>query len=36
MHHYIFALFLQTVYAIGNLLAGLNVQYRMCKDQSLI
>ena len=36
MHHLIFALFLQTVYAIEKLLAGLNVQPRIGMNQSLI
>ena len=35
-NHHIFALFLQTVYAIENLLAGFNVQPRIGMKQSLI
>ena len=34
--YHIFALFLQTVYAIEKLLAGLNVQPRIGMNQSLI
>ena len=34
--HHIFALFLQTVYAIEKLLAGFNVQTRIGMNQSLI
>ena len=33
-HHHIFALFLQTVYAIEKLLAGFNVQPRIGMNQS--
>ena len=36
MHHHIFALFLQTIYAIEKLLAGLNVQSKIGMNQSLI
>ena len=36
MHHHIFALFLQTVYAIEKLLADFNVQPRIGMNQSLI
>ena len=36
MHHHIFAIFLQTVYAIENILAGFNVQHRIGMNQSLI
>ena len=36
MHHHIFALFLQTVYENGKLLAGFNVQPRIGMNQSLI
>ena len=36
MHHLIFALFLQTVYAIEKLLADFNVQPRIGMNQSLI
>ena len=36
MHHHIFALFLQTVYAIEKLLAGFKVQLRIGMNQSLI
>ena len=35
-HQHIFALFLQTVYAIEKLLAGFNVQPRIGMNQSLI
>ena len=35
-HHRIFALFLQTVYAIEKLLAVFNVQPRLGMNQSLI
>ena len=35
-HHHIFALFLQTVYAIKKLLAGFNVLPRIGMNQSLI
>ena len=36
MHHNIFALFFQKVYAIEMLLAGFNVQLRIGMNQSLI
>ena len=36
MHHHIFALSLQTVYAIEKFLAGFNVQPRIGMDHSLI
>ena len=36
MHHHIFALFFQTVYAIEKLLAGFNVQPRIGMNQSLM
>ena len=36
MHHNIFALFLQTVYAIEKLLVGFDVQPRIGMNQSLI
>ena len=36
MHHHIFALFLQGVYAIDKLLAGFNVQPRIGMKKSLI
>ena len=36
MHHHIFALFLQTVYAIEKLLAGFYVQPKSGMNQSLI
>ena len=36
MHHYIFAFFFQTVYAIENLLAGFNMQPIIGMNQSLI
>ena len=36
MHHLIFALFLQTVYAIEKLLADFNVEPRIDMNQSLI
>ena len=36
MHHYIFVLFLQTVYAIEKLLVGFTVQPRIGMNQSLI
>ena len=35
-HHHIFALFLQTVYAIEKLFTGFNVQPRIGMNQSLI
>ena len=35
-HHHIFALFLQTVYAIEKILAGFNMQPRNGMNQSLI
>ena len=35
-HHHIFALFLQTVYAIEKLLAGFNAQPRTGMNQTLI
>ena len=35
-HHHIFAVFLQTVYAIEKLLAGFNAQPRIGMNQSLI
>ena len=35
-HHQVFALFLQTVYEIEKLLAGFNVQPRICMNQSFI
>ena len=36
MHHRIFALFLQTVYAFEKLFTGFNVQPRIGMNQSLI
>ena len=36
MHHHVFALFLQTVYAIEKLLAGFDVQPRIGMNQLLI
>ena len=36
MHHHIFTLFLQTIYAIEKLLTGFNVQPRIGMNQSLI
>ena len=36
MHHHIFTLFLQTVYAVEKLLAGFNVQPRIGMNQLLI
>ena len=36
MHHYIFALFLQTLFAIEKLLAGFSVQPRIGMNQWLI
>ena len=36
MHHHIFVLFLQTVYAIEKLLAGFNVQPSIGMNQSLL
>ena len=36
MHHHIFALFLQTVYAIEKLLAGFNVKPKIGMNQLLI
>ena len=36
MHHHIFSVFLQSVYAIEKLLTGFNVQHRIGMNQSLI